>query len=146
MKTLKTSLITLAIAGSLGSSFALLAETTKNKPFEGLLVEDVVVIEQLPTEVQSGSVRVKDDDDAAMASQARITASEAAKIATTALPGKIIEIELEDEDDYLIWEAKIVGANGHETELKIDAGNGRLLAAEKEDDSWWKFWEDNDDD
>ncbi len=132
--SLKTTLISLVIAGSLGSSLAVLADTTRDKPFEGLVVEDVVVIEQLPTEAQNGSVRVKDDDDAAMISQAKITAREAAKIATIALPGKVSEIELEDEESYLIWEAKVIGANGDKTELKIDAGNGRLLAADKEDE------------
>ncbi len=91
-----------------------------------------------------------------MAGQARITASKAAKIATTALPGKVIEIKLDDENGYLIWEVEIIDANGHETQLKIDAGNGRLLVAESEDDedkdegkskgSSWKFWEDNDKD
>lgn len=154
--TLKTTLIFLAIAGSLGSSLAVLADTSRDKPFEGLVVEDIVVIEKLPSEVRNGSVRVKDDDDAAMAGQARLTSSEAAKIATTALPGKVIETKLNDENGYLIWEVEIIDANGHETQLKIDAGNGRLLAAESEDDedkdegeskgSSWKFWEDNDKD
>jgi len=157
MKTLKTTLISLAIAGTLGSNFTVLADTTRDKPFEGLVVEDIVVIGQLPTEVQSGSVRVKDDDDATMAGQAGLTSSEAAKIATTALPGKVIETKLDDENGYLIWEVEIIGTDGHETEFKIDAGNGRLLAAANEngeddegkdeekgeDSSWWTFWEDN---
>jgi len=152
--SLKTTLISLAIAGSLGSSFAVLAETARDKPFEGLVVEDIVVIEKLPSEVRTGSVRVRDDDDAVMVGQARLTSSEAAAIATTALPGKVIETKLDNENGYLIWEVEIIDANGHETELKIDAGNGRLLAAEREDDedkdeekskgSNWKFWEDND--
>ena len=152
--SLKTTLISLAIAGSLGSSLAVLAETARDKPFEGLVVEDIVVIEKLPSEVRTGSVRVRDDDDAVMVDQARLTSSEAAAIATTALPGKVIETKLDNENGYLIWEVEIIDANGHETELKIDAGNGRLLAAEREDDedkdeekskgSNWKFWEDND--
>ncbi len=156
MQTLKTTLISLAIAGTLGSNFTVLADPTRDKSFEGLVVEDIVVIEQLPTEVQSGSVQVKNDDDAAMASQAKLTSSEASKIATMAFPGKVIETKLDDENDYLIWEVEIIDAKGHEAQLKIDAGNGRLLAAESEDDedkdegkskgSSWKFWEDNDKD
>jgi len=157
---LKTTLISLAIAGSLGSSLAVLADTVRDKTFEGLVVEDIVVIEKLPSEVRTGSVRVTDDDDAVMAGQAKLTSSEAATIATTALPGKVIETKLDNENDYLIWEVEIIDAKGHETQLKIDAGNGRLLAAEREDDeddeddedkdegkskgSSWKFWEDND--
>ena len=160
MQALKITLISLAIAGLLGSSFAVLADTAKGKLFEGLVVEDIVVIEQLPREVQSGSVQVKNDDDAAMAGQAKVTSSEAAKIATTALPGKVIETKLDDENGYLVWEVEIIGTDGHETQLKIDAGNGRLLAAEREDDEGkdedndegkskggsWKFWKDNDKD
>ena len=151
---LKTTLISLAIAGSLGSSLAVLADTVRDKTFEGLVVEDIVVIEKLPGEVRTGSVRVTDDDDAVIAGQARLTSSEAATIATTALPGKVTETKLDDENGYLVWEVEIIDAKGHETELKIDAGNGRLLAAEREDredkdegkskGSSWKFWEDND--
>lgn len=156
MQTLKTTMISLAIACMLGSSLPVLADTAKSKTFEGLVVEDTVVIEKLPSEVRHGSVRAKDDDGAAIAGQARLTSSEAAKIATTALPGKVSETNLDDENGYLIWEVEIIDPNGHETQLKIDAGNGRLLAAESESDedrdegeskgSSWKFWEDNDKD
>jgi len=32
--------------------------------------------------------------------------------------------------------------DGSVVELKIDAGNGKLLAAEQDDeDAWWQFWD-----
>lgn len=143
MKTLKTTLISLAITGSLGSSFAVLADTAKEKLFEGLVVEDIVLIEQLPSEVQSGSMRAKNDDDAAMVGQTKLTSSEAAEIAIMALPGKVIETKLDNENGYLIWEVEIINGKGNETKLMIDAGNGHLLAAESEEDEGfnWRFWE-----
>jgi len=50
---------------------------------------------------------------------------------------------------------EVVSPDHQEVEFMIDAGNGRLLAAENEGDDedededtrWnWKFWEDNDKD
>ncbi len=158
MNTVKKTFIAIAVTGILtGGSLAALAGTAGDRAFEGFAVKGVVALEQLPAEVRAGSIKIKDDDERAMASQARITSSGAARIATTALPGKVVKTEMEDENGYLIWEVEVIGSKGKETKLKIDAGNGYLLAAEKDDGkdadaedkdeskhSSWKFWEDND--
>lgn len=169
MKSVRKSVISITVTGVLtGTALAALADTAKGKPFEGVVVEDVVVVEQFPTEVQSGSVQVKDDSEAALLARAKISSGEAARIAEKALPGKAVETRLDEENGYLVWEVEIVGDQGQETQLKIDAGNGRLLAVEAdrkgehedEDDrddrdgdredrdeekhSSWKFWEDDD--
>lgn len=161
MNTAKKTLIAITITGILsGSSLAVLADTAKDQPFEGLVVEDVIVIEQLPTEVQTGSLNVKNNDESNMASKAKITSSEAARIATTARPGTVVKTKLDDENGYLVWEVEMIGPKGKETKLMIDAGNGRLLAAERDNEDededknenekksgkGWKFWEDSDKD
>jgi hypothetical protein len=165
MKKLKTTVIALAmgsiLAGSSINAFAESANTGSTSPFEGIVVEDVVVIQQLPTEVQSGSIKVGDVNEQEMAKMAKLGASDALKIANTAAPGKVVEMQLGAENGFLMWEVTEIAADGQEVQLKLDAGNGRLLAAETGDHngdeadrdhedqdegkhSSWKFWEDND--
>lgn len=156
MQTLKSTIIALAVTGALGSSLTVLAAGNHDKPFEGLVVEDFVVLEQIPEEVESGSIALDedgDDSDRTLAGLARLTFSEAADVALRALPGKVISTRLDNENGYLVWNVEVVGPDHQEVEFMIDAGNGRLLAAENEDDDddgdtrWnWKFWEDNDKD
>ena len=116
---------------------------------------------QLPGEVQQGSIKVGEANEQAMAGMARLGALDAINIATKAAPGKVTELQLDEESGYLIWEVTELGQDGQEVQLKLDAGNGRLLAAEVGDHqedrgdkdhedrgegkhSSWKFWEDND--
>lgn len=162
MKSVPKRVILITVTGVLtGTALAALADTAKGKPFEGVVVEDVVVVDQFPTEVQGGSVQVKDDKEAALLAQAKLTSGEAARIAEKALSGKVVETQLEEENGYLVWEVELIGDQGQEHQLKIDAGDGRLLAIEagekgeheevndredrdEHEHSRWKFWEDND--
>jgi uncharacterized membrane protein YkoI len=169
MKPVHKRLILLSVTGVLaGTTLSALAETAKDRPFEGVVVESAVAVEQLPAEVQSGSIRVKDQSEAALAAQAEVSSGEAAGIAQKALPGKVVEARLDDENGYLVWEVDLIDGQGQETQAKIDAGNGRLLAVERgekaehegakegeqkdADDedrdegehSSWRFWEHHD--
>jgi len=106
-------------------------------------------LEKFPTEVKTGSVKLKDDSKQEIISQAKITSSEAAAIAKKALPGTVVKTKLDTEDDYLIWGVEVIDSKNQKTKLMIDAGNGHLLAVERDDEndhSSWKFWEDNDKD
>ncbi|HKK15344.1 MAG TPA: PepSY domain-containing protein [Gammaproteobacteria bacterium] len=47
-------------------------------------------------------------------------------------PGRIIEVELEEEDGLYIYEMEIVNEEGVVTELDIDASDGKVLKAEEE--------------
>ena len=151
----KSVFFSLLAAGSLLNATAS-ADTGNTQPSARLVVENVVVLDQLPTEVRSGSIRISNDAPVTLANQAGISAAAAGETALTALPGKIIEIKLDDENDFLVWEVEVVDSQGQITELMIDAGDGRLLAADQETEhdsededgshSWWKFWEDDDQD
>ena len=46
----------------------------------------------------------------------------------------MVATELEVENGYLIWSVELIGSNHKHFELMIDAGNGRLLAVENEED------------
>jgi hypothetical protein len=66
MKLAKKSIIVITLSGALtGSVLAALADTAIGKPFEGMSLEDVVVIDQLPAEVSGGSVSSREDSDGA---------------------------------------------------------------------------------
>lgn len=167
MKKFQASVIALTVGSALAGSglyaFAENAKTAGSQPFEGIVVEDVVVVDQLPTEVQSGSIAVGKANEQAMAGMAKLGAFDALQIATKANPGKVVELQLDEENGFLIWEVTELIADEQELQLKLDAGNGRLLAAETgdhngdeaDDDhedrdegrhSSWKFWEDYDSD
>ena len=160
MNSVIKHLTAISVAGLL-SGTALAASTSPDKPFEGVTVEGGVTVDQFPAEVQGGSVASQGDGESAMARASRLSASQASEIAEKAIPGKVVETRLDNENGFLVWETSVVGANGDETQLKIDAGNGRLLAIEsgekgsdetaddreqgdEEGHSRWKFWERKD--
>ncbi len=48
-------------------------------------------------------------------------------------PGKVLEVELEKEDEQIVYEIEILGGDGVIKEIYIDAKTGKLLLT-KEDD------------
>ncbi len=48
-------------------------------------------------------------------------------------PGDILKIELDDDDDYLIYEIEILTRRGMVLELEVDAQTGRILDIEEDD-------------
>jgi len=49
------------------------------------------------------------------------------------LPGRVLELELENEDRKVVYEMEILGDDGVIREVYVDARNGEILSA-KEDD------------
>ena len=156
MKITPKTLLLIAATGALSAGgVAALADAPKDQPAPGAPAKAGVSLGQLPHEVRSGSVQVKRDDEKAMIGRASVTSEEAARLAVTATKGKVLATKLDDENGYLIWEVEVLDPQGKGTELKIDAGNGRLLAAttgeenehgdkDEEKHSSWKFWEHDD--
>lgn len=151
MKIENKMLGTMTMAFVLGSNFSgfVIAET--EKPFEGFNVEDGISLEQLPSDVQYGSIKLSEENnEAAMAKLATITSENAAGIAHKVLAGDVVETELDNENGFLVWEVGMIDQHGQEVSLVIDAGNGHILATEldekedREDEhAWWKFWNSN---
>ena len=156
MKITPKTLLLIAATGALSAGgLAALADAPKGEPAAGAAVKAAVPLDQLPQEVRGGSVQVKKEDVQAMIARARVTSGEAARLAVTATNGKVLATKLDDDNGYLIWEVDVLDPHGKQTELKIDAGNGRLLAAasgtedehedrDEEKHSGWKFWEKDD--
>lgn len=53
-------------------------------------------------------------------------------IANQQVPGDVIEVELEDEKQALVYEIKILTSTGRVREVKIDARTGKVLHIEND--------------
>jgi uncharacterized membrane protein YkoI len=74
-------------------------------------------------------------EELALSKQVKITFEEAKKIATTKVPGKIFNWELEKEDGKIIYtfEIQLPNDSKFSREVNVDAMTGKILAVEKED-------------
>ena len=82
-----------------------------------------------------GSIRPTGEvKPADLPSLAKITFQQAVAAALKASPGSIIQAELEVEGGTLMYSFRIVGADKKITEVEIDAGNGKVLDTEKEEE------------
>ena len=62
--------------------------------------------------------------------------------------GKIIQIELDNEENNLVYKAEILQQNDIVKEIILDPGNGQILLSrndknedeDEDEESWYKFW------
>lgn len=89
----------------------------------------------LPEEVTSASINVPKGTESqpGLAKLARVSQQQAEAAALAVQPGQVVQAKLEDEDGYLVWQIEVKHDRGT-TELAVDAGNSKVLAAEAEDD------------
>lgn len=82
-----------------------------------------------------GRGRHGDHDDALAAVEARqaLPLTRIFQIAQTAVPGEIIEVELDRDDGRLIYEVDILTSTGRLRQVEIDARTGEVLDVEDED-------------
>ncbi len=82
-----------------------------------------------------GRGRHGDHDDALAAVEARqaLPLTRIFQIAQTAVPGEIIEVELDREHGRLIYEVDILTSTGRLRQVEIDARTGEVLEVEDED-------------
>ena len=65
---------------------------------------------------------------------AKVTIDQAIKTASEKAPGTIVEAELEKKHGKTVWEVEVVGADGHVTEVHIDAASGDVIDTEMKKD------------
>jgi uncharacterized membrane protein YkoI len=89
----------------------------------------------LPDEVKSASIKLPRgvESQAEFAQHARVTQQQAEAAALAVMPGQVVKAKLDDEDGYLVWQIDVKHPKGV-TEIAVDAGNAKALAAEAEDD------------
>lgn len=71
---------------------------------------------------------------AALESLATLTPAEAEQAAVAAVPGTVAQTELDNENGFVVYSVEITGTDGSVTEVKVDAGNGAVLAQETGED------------
>lgn len=69
---------------------------------------------------------------AEMAATAKVTIDQAIKTASEKVSGKIIEAELEQKHNKLVWEVAVVTADKKVMEVHIDADTGAVIDVEEE--------------
>lgn len=82
--------------------------------------------------VPASQAATEADQGTALQGLAKITPDQAKAAAVAAAPGNATKVELENEDGNLVYKVEIAGADGTQTDLKIDAGNGSVLSKETE--------------
>lgn len=90
------------------------------------------------------SIRIQQDqadvadqtESSALQSQAKITAEQARAAALAQYPGaQIFSVTLENENGSLVYGVQLTDANGHKLDVKVDAGNGKVLHTETDSGS-----------
>jgi uncharacterized membrane protein YkoI len=66
---------------------------------------------------------------------AKIDQAAAEKAALAAVPGQIQKTELGDENGFVVYSVEVKGADGTVTDVKVDAGDGSILAQETGEDN-----------
>lgn len=97
----------------------------------GVAVAAVLAIGGIAVSAQhtrlEGSIALKGHDEVQYGEMAKVSLDEAVKSALQSVPGKVLKVELEDEDGYLVYGVEIAKADRKIADVKIDAGNGKLL-------------------
>ena len=62
----------------------------------------------------------------------KISMVEALKIATEVVPGRVVEAELEDEEDVIFYEIEIISSDGIIVEVQVDAQSGQIIRQARE--------------
>ena len=58
--------------------------------------------------------------------------SEIMKQTSTTIPGKILEVELEEKGGLIVYEVEFLGEKGVVMEMLIDARDGRIISVEED--------------
>ncbi|MFV2001246.1 MAG: PepSY domain-containing protein [Acidimicrobiia bacterium] len=102
--------------------------------------DDAAVSADNGTEVHeaplTGSIQAPAEDDslseadetAQLESLATISADEAAAAATSAVPGDVDKVELDNENGAVVYSVEITDTAGGQTEVTVDAGDGAVLS------------------
>lgn len=98
-------------------------EVADNNGFEWELMCDIATGKIIETEGEVSSPESKSFKD-----KARITEEDALKIALKSYPGKVKEVEYEiEENNAPTYEIDILGKNGIETKVEVDAVSGEII-------------------
>jgi uncharacterized membrane protein YkoI len=116
-------------------------DTQAKELTETVETKDEVAGKDAQNEVQEpsyvGSIKVTDSnakdegsESQALAGLAKISAADAEKAALAKVSGTVIKTSLDNENGYLVYSVEVKDAQGKVFDVKVDAGNGTVLATE----------------
>ncbi|MGB9878986.1 MAG: PepSY domain-containing protein [Candidatus Pelagibacter ubique] len=89
-----------------------------------------------------GSIKVNDTNEQDEASEqtmlenlAKISQTDAEKIALKKVYGTVVKTSLDNENGYVVYSVEIKDTQGKVFEVKVDAGNGKVLIVENSDEN-----------
>jgi uncharacterized membrane protein YkoI len=84
-----------------------------------------------------GSVSVAGKNESSLHKLANIDQAAAEQVALKAVPGTVHETELETSDNgYVVYDIEIAGDDGKGHEVMVDAGNGKVLHQDLEEEAY----------
>jgi hypothetical protein len=128
---LGASLLALALAGATGIAVAQSSSNSSNPPPVREL-DDANPAKPSSVTVPASQAATETDEGTALQGLAKITPDQAKAAAVAAVPGNATKVELENENGNLVYKVEVTGADGKQTDLQIDAGNGAVLSREAE--------------
>jgi hypothetical protein len=78
----------------------------------------------------TGSIQVRNVEEAGFVDLANIPIDYAINAALGAVPGKVLKAGLENENGYLVYGVEVAKSDRQIADVKIDAGNGKVLKIE----------------
>ncbi len=138
-----------ATAGAAGIASAATSQTTPTDPAaveQPAVGQDTEQGDQNESPNYTASITVPQTPDGAdgtedeageaakLAPLATTTADEAAAAAIAAVPGTAGTPQLGDENGNVVYEVEVTKADGSKVEVKVDAGNAKVLAQESGDE------------
>ncbi len=93
----------------------------------------------------TGSIPIQ-NEKAGFAGMARISLDSAINEALKAIPGTVVKAELENENGYLVYGVEIAKTDGQTADVKVDAGTGKVLKVDMDQDREGREGDDSDSD
>jgi uncharacterized membrane protein YkoI len=81
-----------------------------------------------------GSIQINNKDEAQVVGMAKISMDSAMNEALKQVQGKVLKVELENENGYLVYGVEIAKADNQIVDVKVDAGNGKILKIDQGND------------
>ena len=82
--------------------------------------------------VRSGTIQVDNHMESEFPDLAKIDPYEAVKIALKKVEGKLLKVELENENGFLVYGVEVVTKDKSIMDVKVDAGSGIVLVVDRD--------------
>jgi uncharacterized membrane protein YkoI len=130
MKWITAALVAVMIAGA-GIALTAAMAQGKRKQEEKAKYHSSIQVQDDKPEREEAEDKAESAESERLKSLARITPEQASAAALAQVPGTVKKVELENENGNVVYGVEIKTADG-ESDVKVDAGDGRVLHVEKD--------------